>query len=221
MNSATATASGTATTTARIAARTRAEDERGDVVDQALAVRAARTAVAVIAGTDSDDQEDRDAGEDDEDRDPGDHGEVGEDPVAARAAAAGRGEELSGVGGRVDCAHGRSAPARSSRAAVAMPMRGAPPPASPRSACPVLESAPTTDCVDGRLDLLRIWSVIGAEPALPGRGLLTLGADDVVQQRLDDVRRGGVVVLGAGDLVGDEHERVVARVGRGRGRGRR
>ena len=60
-------------------------------------------ALAVIAGSAWIDQEDRDAGEEAEDRHARDDGEVGEDPVAAPAlAAAGGGEELAGVGCRVD-----------------------------------------------------------------------------------------------------------------------
>src|SRR3954449_7793021 len=50
---------------------------------------------------------------------------------------------------------------------------------------------------------------------LVGRGLLAVLADHVAHERLDQVGLGRVVVLGAADVVADQHDRVLARVGGG------
>jgi hypothetical protein len=89
-----------------------AEGERRDVVEEGLALRQ-------FGGAGGDrrrslgDQEDRDAGEQGEDRDRADRRRVGEDPVAPTPfAARGRGEQLAGVGGRVDVGLDLSSPLR-------------------------------------------------------------------------------------------------------------
>src|SRR5687768_5828043 len=66
------------------------------------------------------------------------------------------------------------------------------------------------DAVDGSVDLLGQRLGDGRASCGRGRGLLTLGACDVLQESLDDRRNGRIEVLLAGDHVADEDDRVDA-----------
>ena len=105
MNSATATASGVATTSAMTAERIGAEDERGDVGDRGCGPPGSSDGGRDERRHRLGDQEDRDPGQDDEDEDARAPGQVGEDAVA---------DLLDGSGGR-----------RRSRASVVVALMGA------------------------------------------------------------------------------------------------
>src|SRR5690349_18454741 len=71
-------------------------------------------------------------------------------------------------------------------------------------------SAPRSDRVDGGLDLLAQLVADRRRARVLGRGVLALRADDVLVERLDQLALVRRVVLGAGDLVRDERDRIRA-----------
>src|SRR3954453_9236 len=68
------------------------------------------------------------------------------------------------------------------------------------------------DGVDRGLDLLAQRVAQRSRAGVLGAGLLALRADDVLQVSAHERALGGVLVLGAGDRVGDEDDRVRGRV---------
>src|SRR4051812_13918612 len=81
----------------------------------------------------------------------------------------------------------------------------------PESDASARGSAPRSDRVDGGLDLLAQLVADRRRAGVLGRGVLALRADDVAVERLDQLALVGRVVLRAGDLVGDERDRIRAR----------